>query len=155
MTKVKRMISIFSILAVLFSIFSVNVSAASGKSRPFGVFEKKTIIVQTDKTGKPRMTFRCVGTGSYQYGAKAPRLSLRVKDLDTGKVEYYQVKGLGNTISSKLKLAAGKRYEIEVSYLYKSYNWGTYGSGMYKTTGYFEGNWNITQTSKLSYKIQK
>lgn len=158
--KTKRLLSITLIIATLLSmtsIFSLTASAATGKSKTYDVFTPKSITITTDKSGSPYMTFKSTGTSSYNYGAKAPILSLKVYNHSTKKTEYYSVTGsrIFASVSSKLKLNKNTKYTVTVSYKYnKSLNWGTYGTGMYEKTGWYDGFWQITATKKLSYTIK-
>ena len=159
MTKTRRFagLSIALVLITLMTtLFAVPVSAATGKSKSYDAFTSKTITITTTKKGA-YMTFKSTGTGSFQYGAKAPILSLKVYNHDTGKTQYYRVTGSRwcDSVSSKLKLNANTTYTVTVGYIYnKSLNWGTYGSGMYRTTGWYDGTWRITATKNLNYTIK-
>lgn len=159
MTKTRRFagLSIALVLITLMTtLFAVPVSAATGKSKSYDAFTSKTITITTTKKGA-YMTFKSTGTGSFQYGAKAPILSLKVYNHNTGKTQYYRVTGSRwyDSVSSKLKLNANTTYTVTVGYIYnKNLNWGTYGSGMYRTTGWYDGTWRITATKNLNYTIR-
>lgn len=161
MTIIKRFISstmALTILLSMFSVFGVTANAASGKSKKYDAFTSKTITITTLNSGSPSMTFKSTGTASYQgKEAKAPILSLKVYNHKTKKTTYYRITGnrcFGNSISSKLKLDKNTKYSVTVGYIFdKSINWGTYGIGDYKTTGWYQGNWQITATNKLNYSI--
>lgn len=160
LTKTKRFLSITLIIATLLSmtsIFSLTASAATGKSDTYNAFAQKSITITTNKSGSPYMTFKSTGTSSYQHGAKAPILSLKVYNHSTRKTEYYSVTGSRTfaSVSSKLKLNKNTKYTVTVSYKYnKSVNWGKYGTGMYEKTGWYDGTWQISATNKLNYTIK-
>ena len=159
MKKTRRFASLCAVMAVIMlmtSLLCVPASAATGKSKSYSVFTSKTISVTTNKSGA-YMTFKSTGTGSYQYGAEAPILSLKVYNHKTGETRFYRVTGTRwtDSVSSKLKLNANTTYTVTVSYIYdKSINWGTYGSGMYRKTGWYDGTWRITATKNLTYSIK-
>lgn len=159
MVKTKRIAILSAIMAVIMlmvPILSISVSAATGKSKTFNATQSKTITITTSKSGSPYITFESIGTGSYQYGAKAPILNLKVYNHKNGTTQYYRVTGsrIFNSVSSKLKLNPNTKYTVTVSYIYdKKLNWGTYGSGMYETTGWYNGQWRITSTKNLSYSF--
>ena len=159
MTRAKRFASLSIVMVVIVlmnTLLSVPASAATGKSKSYSVFTSKTITVTTTKSGA-YMTFKSTGTGSFQYGAEAPILSLKVYNHKNRTTQYYRVTGSRwcESVSSKLKLNANTTYTITVGYIYdKSVNWGTYGMGMYRTTGWYDGTWRITATKNLNYKIK-
>ena len=144
-----------AIVVSLMSVFATSASAATGKSKSYDVFKTKTITVTTEKSGSPYITFKSTGTGSYDYGAEAPILSLKVYNKKTGTTKWYRVTGsrVFESVSSKLSLNKNTTYIITISYIYSDINWGTYGIGMFKKTGYYQGYWQITKTNKLSYSF--
>ena len=161
MKNVKRILSVVLLIVLMMSVcstFAMPVSAATGKSRKYDVFATKTIVVTTEKKGSPYITFKSTGDGTSSYGAKAPILSLKVFNHKTGKTQFYRVTGarwIGSSVSSKLKLDRNTKYTITVSYLYdRKLNWGTYGTGLCQRTGWFQGLWQITSSSRLSYTIK-
>ena len=158
MTKAKRFASLSIVMTVIMlmtTLFAVPAGAATGKSKSYDAFTSKTITITTNKSGA-YMTFQSTGTGSYQYGAEAPILSLKVYNHKTRTTQYYRVTGSRwfESVSSKLKLNANTSYTVTVGDIYdKSINWGTYGTGMYCKTGWYNGTWRITETKILNYKI--
>lgn len=158
MKSLKKILVSVLILACVVSAFAIPANAATGKSKSFDVFTSKTITITTNNSGSPSMTFKSTGTSSYNgSGAKAPILSLKVYNHSTKKTEWLRVTGsrLLSSVSSKLKLNKNTKYTVTVGYIYdKSINWGTYGIGMYKKAAWFDGLWQITSTSNLSYTIK-
>ena len=159
MTKTKKFagLSIVLVLITLMTtLFAVPVSAATGKSKSYNAFTSKVITITTTQSGA-YMAFQSTGTGSYQPGAKAPIMSLKVYNHKSRTTQYYRITGTrwSNSVSSKLKLNANTTYTVTVGYIYdKSINWGTYGSGIYRTTGWYNGDWKITATKNLNYSIR-
>ncbi len=163
MTKCKRLISVVSIISVLtmfLSVFSISASAATGKSKKFGVFQTKVITVSTQSKGSPSITFKSIGNSSFEgKNAKPAILSLKVYNHSNRTTKYYRVTGprwYGNSISSKLSLNKNTKYTLTVSYIYdRSINWGkNIGIGMYKHDGYYDGLWMISASNRCTYTIR-
>lgn len=154
----KKLLAILLVACCISSVCALSVNAATtGKSKSYNVFTSKVITITTNKSGSPSMTFKSLGTSSYNgSGAKAPILSLKVYNHSTKKTEWYRVTGtrIFSSVSSTLKLNKNTKYTVTVGYIYdKSINWGAYGIGMYKKAAWFDGTWQITSTANLTYTI--
>ncbi len=113
-----KLISIFCVIATLFSmtsIFAVSASAASVKQ----TYDCDRSVTFTVKTGgkSPSIKFVCdAAPKAYAHRcSKAPIMAITVSPSINGK-DFFLITGTGKNISSTLKLQINTTYTVKVSY---------------------------------------
>ena len=175
MKKVKRIVSVFLIVAALLSTqLTMSVSAATSTK----AYNCDKTITMTVKTGngkdKPSMRLACNAATekeTWGYGftkktythkcAVAPKMRIKVSPAVNGQNVWY-ISGCGRSIASTLKLDKNKTYTITVSYVKEACNrkcaistsqMGIFHDGEYVGNGnmaYCNGTWYVKSSKNLN-----
>lgn len=174
MKSFKRVLSLFLVLAALFSSQLTNSVSAATSTKKYDCDKTVTMKVTTGnaaasmklvcKAATEKQTINRVFFGKKTYThtcSTAPKMVIKVTPKVNG-MQYYYLQGWGKTISSTLKLDKNTTYTIEISYYRNSCNLcecsandlNTFhkGEAVGSPRYYCDGYWQVSSSKNLNIK---